>query len=216
MNASKMTEKEEKEYCEKISKTNSGKFLLSLYSDGLFWTDDLKSFYLIRDEIDCDGGQYRVVVGLVNLEIVPNSYLRSNEWIFNAVHIHSIVVADEYRGAGTLGCICSLLIRAADENGVFLFGHARPFYAELPKLKSSVDIEAWKPNAVSAHTTSLAREKKESKNLLRKYLEYGFCRFDGHGIKMANRFWKERSFGYLGSGISDSEIGRFVIKHLAC
>ena len=193
------------------------KFYERLIKNEMFWTHDWNDFFLLQEIWDMETHQYnRQVLAVVGLEYLPNSYLPQMTTEKYLVHINYVAVHNDLRGCGTLGTLCQLLLEAAEESGVFLYGHSRPFNIDLPTMTHQDQCKDWQKLNDSTMNLSLKQDKKNAKKLLPIYLKNGFCRFDGHGVRFGNRWWKKMCFGYRSSNIDDRELNHLLDNHLYC
>ena len=156
------------------------------------------------------------LIGHVKIGICWNSYLPKSTCERYSLHIKQVVVNDSLRGCGVLAVICKRLIDAAESAGIFIGGVARNFCSSLPEIRNGSEYENYLRSNVSGYLSKKREEFKKSKSLLKKYLEYGFCRFDGAGFKMDDRRWKKYCFGFRGSGLEEVEMNDFLDHHLLC
>lgn len=195
----------------------SYKFLCGLHDSKLLWTPNLQDYFLLGEEwIDVTLEKQSICLAYLRLNIVENTMVKCDEWRKHAVHIQCLCTQDDYRGTGAFPLLMSILLSQAEESGVFVYGHSRPFYISLPRITNHNDAERWIESAEGKHEASLKRDKIQSRELLKKYRECGFCRFDGAGVRCGNRFWKKMHFGFRSSKMESSEIGRFLDNHLHC
>lgn len=170
-----------------------------------------------------DGGMGGVgasrVLGVVHLDVVENKYFGLKWSLLNSVHIRSVGVADSSRGLGCFSSICSMLIAVARDTGVFLDGVAKPFSYAIPELRNSEECLSFLESEKRGWDT-LKRSKETDKRailLKQKYLELGFCSFDGAGYSASDKFWKKKcSFGFLGREPVGEEEQHYFAKHLCC
>jgi hypothetical protein len=64
------------------------------------------------------------------------------------------------------------------------------------------------------HVVGLKKDMERSRKLHKKYVEYGFRRFDGAGVRFQNRRWKDMCFGYIGERCKSDELVCFAERHL--
>ena len=185
---------------------------------GLFYTPDNLHFFMLQESFNYEKiVRERICTACVKFSTTPNTYIPYSEWKKYVVHIDWLTANSELRGTGTLSVLSKFIQEAAEETGVVVLAHARPFSIELPTMVNHKEVEYWLENHTSSVMShSLKKEKKLAKGLYKKYLEYGFCNYDGTGMGYSNRFWKETSFGYRSSKLKDSEVSRFIDKHLHC
>lgn len=193
------------------------RFREHLLKDKLFWTHNWQDFYLLQEMFDYEAGEYiNHVTAALRVEYTPNTYLDTEIVKQHVVHLNYICIRNEWRGVGALRTVCTKLIQAAEDTNVVLVGHARPFYIDLPELTNQDDVKQWERDCTSSHNKSLKQDKINAKKLLPKYLDYGFCKYDGTGVRFGNRWWKRMCFAYKGSNIQDRDINKFYDNHLLC
>jgi len=190
----------------------TGKFLKLMQSE---WkTPDYTSFFIWRDDpIDEYGG---FVVGCVDIDCIRNTYLPdalNREYL---IHISSIGITNDFRGCGFLAYVCSRIIDWADEAGVFVYGHARGFEYPIPLMHDAEEASSWLENRhqVSPHILGMKKDFAQSRKLHQKYVEYGFKRFDGAGVRFENRKWKKLCFGHFGESCDNERVRDFAQRHL--
>jgi hypothetical protein len=197
------------------------KFLNSLGKSELFWSDDWECWYLLTDNwIDPSNGKDQMVGALVMLDLDHIAGVSGKAISESTVHIRSIAVVDDVKGVGLMGLICSSLIRAAEENGVFLWGVARSFECRIPNLFCMKDIHQWRESGdyfrSFSYGASWRTAKDNTRRLMRSYLSNGFCRFELSGHRFQNRFFRDCGFGYRGSGLVDRDLATVLDKRLIC
>ena len=193
------------------------KFREYLLKDKIWWTNNWEEFYLLQEMKDYEAGEYKsYVTAAVGIEYLTNPYLDLMTVQKHFLHINYITVRTDWRGLGALNTISQLLIRGAEDTGIVLLGHARPFNIDLPEITNQEQALHWQENNKSSHNLSLKKDKANAKKLLPKYLEYGFCKYDGHGIRFSNRWWKKMCFGYSSSKINDYEVNKYIQEHMYC
>lgn len=207
----------EDELNEIFSESPTWKFLNMMHDVKYFWSPDNRNFFLMQ-ELWRDGPLDKVSTAVAALEICikENTYVPFKEWASQTAEINWLCVNDEIRGCGTLGVVCQKLIEAAEEAGIFLYGFARNFNVELPKLETKEGVQQWLLNHQTSLEPSLKKNKETSKALFQKYRNYGFCKYDATGFAMENRFFKKLSFGYKSSKLQTGIVADFVDRHLKC
>ena len=177
-------------------------------------TPNFADFFVFRDDPISEVGGF--IAGCVSLNRIGSTYLPDDIMAKYSVHISMIGIADEFRRCGFLGYVCSRMISWADEAGVFLYGHARAFEYPIPLMHTPEETMEWlsRRDSFSPHQIGLKKEMVQSKNLHKKYIEYGFRRFDGAGLRFANRQWKRTCFGHMGENLESNEMRSFLNLHL--
>ena len=171
-------------------------------------------FWYYEDRVLQD---YRVV-GIINIDWMHNHQLGLKWSHDNTVHIRSLGVANDDRGVGFFSCLCALLIRVAEESGVFIYGTARPFRYDIPRIETPDDGLAFlKKRDSEWFSEKESKDYKEKASDLRNaYLKHGFCGYDSSGFACGNKFWKTNSFGYLSSNLDLSGVEEYFSNHLTC
>ena len=190
----------------------SFKMLDSLVQTRRMWTHDGQHFFLLMDT----GGGDQEVAACVKLDVIGISYLPQKVVEKNTIHIRWVCTRNDWRQCGMLSVVMKFLIDAAEEYGVFLHLHSRPFDLELPQLSNQDQAIEWLENSYGSHNPSLKKDKANAKLLKKKYIEMGFCRFDGVGLSFGNRYWKRMCLGYRSSKIDDLLLNRYLDCHLNC
>ena len=192
----------------------SGKFLRLMQEE---WkTPDWTNFFIWREDQLAENGGF--IAGCIEFDCIRNTYIDNdlNRRFF--LHIGAIGIADEFRRCGFLGYACAKIISWADEAGVFVYGHARGFEYRIPTMHHQQEVLSWmetRLDGVSPHNLPLQKDLAQSRTLHKKYLEYGFKRFDGTGVRFANRKWKKLCFGYLGANCENQAVRDFAKRHLS-
>ena len=193
-------------------------FVEYLADMGMFYTPDDQHFFMLYETFNYETiEKERMCSACVKFSVTPNTYIQYDEWKKYVLHIDWLTANTELRGTGTLSVLSHFIQEAAEETGVAVLAHARPFSIDLPRIVNYKEVDAWLDTHTSGPIShSLKKEKKLAKGLYKKYLEYGFCSYDGTGMGFRNRFWKETSFGYRSSKLKESVVSRFLDEHLFC
>ena len=100
------------------------------------------------------------------------------------------------------------IVEAAEEAGIFLHGISSPFLLKWPDIDTAEQF-LWfieNENKFFGEQKSWKEQKNQSRKLLKKYQEFGFCKFrypQGNGFR--NRWKRNNSgFGYLPSGCNET------------
>lgn len=208
--------KRQKEEWEDIEywRENSRTIVFRDYLHKVMPSPDGDHFCLLMDEF---AAMEPFVAAIVNIDVLPNQEL-GNRWAFyNAVHIRSIGVCNEFRGCGFFGTICKYLQNAADQANVFIYGCARPFQYDIPILPNGAELNKFLDTYEGLSTLKTDKKKKqESLELLERYIQNGFCRYNCSGAHFFDKFFKRNSFGYLGEGTDLEGVADYFNKHLSC
>jgi hypothetical protein len=129
------------------------------------------------------------------VRLVP---LTQEESVLHTRHLRCISTRQDLRGVGLWSTVLTKMIELADLHGVFLHAISYPFQMEMPPVSSSEDFLAFIHNEDDYFIplTSWKKQKKASKDLLKKYLEVGFWRFrypSGNGFI---RRWARDNLGF--------------------
>ena len=206
-------------------KTNDGDYVhydiptakfMSNLANGYFWTCDWET-YGLRQTIQTEDGPSSEVVAIARLHLTESTILDLETMHHYCMYIKSVSVRPDLRGLGIFNSLMGLLIHAAEEAGIFLFGYARYFNHEFPVIKTEEEWRDWTYGGeISSHLSSLKEDKKQAKKLYRKYLDMGFCNYSMKGIDMGNRQWKQTAFGYGSTKIEDATLKKHLEHHLKC
>ena len=160
-----------------------------------------------------------LIWGLVRIDwprIAPMDVLTSQS---HTRHIWQVSTSDAMRGWGFFKTAMEAIIEAADEAGIFLHGISSPFFLKWPDI-DTVDQFLWfieNENKFFGEQKSWKEQKRQSRRLLKKYEEFGFCKFrypEGNGFR--NRWKRNNSgFGYLPSGCNET-VKESLEKYLSC
>ena len=123
------------------------------------------------------------------------------------------------RGWGFFKLAMEAIIEAAEEAGIFLHGVSSPFHLKWPEINNSEEFLWFIRNERKffGDQRSWKDTKSKSRKLLRKYEEYGCCRFrypQGNGF---SRRWMRNNagFGYLSSNC-DETVSKTLEEYLSC
>jgi len=148
---------------------------------------------------------------------MENTYLPYKDWVREALEIEWLCICDTFRGTGHLAVVCQRIIDAAEETGIFVYGYARNFQINMPELDNKTDIGKWISEGSNTRIeNSLKKNRQRSKTLYQKYLEYGFCSFDGTGMDIGDRWFKKLAFGYKSTKLKSGIVSDFVDHHIKC
>lgn len=189
----------------------SWKMLDSLVQERKLWSVDGLHYFLLMDT-----GKDQEVAACVAVNSIGNTYLPREITEKYTVHIQYVCTRNDWRNCGFLGVVMQYFIEAAEEYGVFLHLHARPFNIELPKISHPDEIEKWLEEDGGRHTASLKKDKANAKIMKKVYLGMGFCNYDGVGVRFGNRYWKKMCCGYRSSRIENPILNRYLDQHLHC
>ena len=194
---------------------NTGRYKFLEYLGVVCPTPNWQDFFWYYE--DRLAGNSRVV-WVINIDFMHNQQLGLKWSHDNTVHIRSLGVANDERGVGFLSCLCSLLIRVAEESGVFLYGTARPFRYDIPRIETTDQALAFIEKRDNDWWSEKENKdyKKKAASLRDAYLKNGFCRYDSSGFSCGNKFWKTNSFGYLSSNLDISGVEDYFANHLSC
>lgn len=157
------------------------------------------------------------IVAMVRIKLIPSTVLPYNVMTHNTAYISSLAIREDNRGMGLMPVINHLLISCAEDAGIFLYGYARNYIIEIPRMKSVDEYNEWLTGEEkSNHYSSLKTDKERAKKLHRAYLNQGYCRYDMTGIRLGNRYWKKMGFGYASSKIDDKKLLKHLNIHLNC
>jgi GNAT superfamily N-acetyltransferase len=139
------------------------------------------------------------VYGYMVLDHVPLLPLDDMDTLSNVRHIRAIATHPETRGAGIWSMVLTKMMSLAHEYGVVLHGISYPFLIEFPEMKNKEDFFEFRKHEEKYFRVipSWTRQKKESKALLKKYVELGFCRFKypkGNGFQ---KRWARDNLGFI-------------------
>lgn len=162
--------------------------------------------------------------GVITFDNRPDPQLPEELSRKNIIHITQIGISNEMRGCGYLEYVCSRIINLAEEYGIFVHAHAQPFKYDVPLFHTHEEACQWIDELEEGkHTDSYKQnwrtERKSCRSLYRKYLEYGFCKYDYNGYRFGSnargRFRRSCGFGYLSSK-ADPRIKEHIQHQLHC
>ena len=123
-------------------------------------------------------------------------------------HIWQVSTREDMRGWGFFRTAMGAIVEAAEEAGIFLHGISSPFLLKWPDIDTAEQF-LWfieNENKFFGEQKSWKEQKNQSRRLLKKYEEFGFCKFrypQGNGFR--NRWKRNNSgFGYLPSGCNET------------
>jgi hypothetical protein len=136
--------------------------------------------------------------GYFVLDRVRVAPLTQEDSVLHTRHLRCISTTQDLRGIGLWSTVLAKMIELADRYGVFLHAISYPFQMQMPSIANSEDFLQFIQNEdlYFKPLMSWARQKKASKDLLKKYLEVGFCRFrypSGNGF---HRRWTRDNLGF--------------------
>lgn len=213
MRKEKKKRKEKKDFSVGFEESARYKFLESL--SVVMPTPNHEDFFFVFDDVF---KTEKKAVGVVTIDVMHNHQLGLEWSIYNAVHIRSLGVANDERGIGYFSCLCSLLIRVAEEAGVFLYGTALPFRYDIPTIVDKDGIEEFlKKRDSSWYSMKTDKKiKQQSLELRKAYLRNGFCAYDSSGFAGNDRFFKKTGFGYLSTKTNVNGLQGYFDRHLSC
>lgn len=160
-----------------------------------------------------------VIWGLLRLEmsvLCPLDQITSQS---HTRHIRQISTREDFRGWGFFKIVMERLVEMAEESGVFLHGVSSPFILKWPDIDTSEEFIWFVENERKffADHRSWKEQRNRSRKLLKKYQEYGCCRFrypQGNGF--ARRWMRNNSgFGYMSSEC-DETVSKVLENYLSC
>ena len=195
----------------------TAKFFSNLMKN-YFITNNYEEFCLRQDVYNEDEDSLEdEIVAMVRIKLLPSTVLPYEVMTHHTAYISSLAIREDNRGMGLMPVINHLLISCAEDAGIFLFGYARNYIIEIPRMKSVDEYNKWlSGEEKSSHYTSLKTDKERAKKLHKAYLNQGYCRYNMTGIRMGNRYWKKMGFGYASSKIDDKKLLKHLNVHLNC
>ena len=134
-------------------------------------------------------------------------------------HLWQISTREDMRGRGFFNIAMEKIVEVAEEAGIFLHGISSPFILKWPDIKTGEDFLWFLDNErrFFADQKGWKETKNKSRKLLKKYQEFGFCKFrypSGNGFK---RRWMRNhaGFGYM-SSTCDEEVRQTLEQYLTC
>ncbi len=134
-------------------------------------------------------------------------------------HIWQVSTREDMRGWGFFKTAMGAIVEAAEEAVIFLHGISSPFFLKWPDI-NTVDQFLWfidNEKKFFGEQKSWKEQKRQSRRLLKKYEEFGFCKFrypEGNGFR--NRWKRNNSgFGYMPSAC-DETVKETLENYLRC
>ena len=134
-------------------------------------------------------------------------------------HLWQISTREDARGLGFFNIAMEQIVEAAEEAGIFLHGISSPFILKWPNIQTGEEFLWFLKNERKffAEQPSWKALKHKSKSLLKKYQDFGFCKFrypSGNGFR---RRWMrhQAGFGYMSSAC-DEEVRMTLEGFLSC
>jgi hypothetical protein len=195
----------------------TAKFFKNLM-DSYFITNNYEEF-CVRQDIEYEDGRVEnEIIAMCRIKLITSTILPDNVMTQNAAYLSALAIREDHRGIHNMPLINSLLIEAAEDAGIFLFGYARNYIIEIPVMQSVEDYNLWLDEGEkSSHNIGFKKDFARAKKLLGAYLDQGYCRYDLKGIYMgSNRKWKKTGFGYRSSKIDNDMLNKHLDNHLSC
>ena len=195
----------------------TAKFFSNLM-ESYFITNNYEEFCIRQDIHYEDGRVEDEIIAMCRIKLITSTVLPHNIMTQNTAYLSALAIREDHRGQGYMPIINQLLISAAEDAGIFLFGYARNYIIEIPAMQSVDDYNNWLTEGEnSRHHQGFKKDFANAKKLLGAYLDQGYCRYDLKGIYMgSNRKWKKTGFGYRSSKIDNKELNQHLDKHLQC
>ena len=134
-------------------------------------------------------------------------------------HIWQVSTREDMRGWGFFKTAMGAIVEAAEEAGIFLHGISSPFLLKWPDIDTAEQF-LWfieNENKFFGEQKSWKEQKNQSRRLLKKYEEFGFCKFrypQGNGFR--NRWKRNNSgFGYMPAGC-EATVKETLEDYLRC
>lgn len=134
-------------------------------------------------------------------------------------HLWQISTREDMRGWGLFSTAMDKIVEVAEEAGIFLHGISSPFILKWPDIQTEEDFLWFLKNERKffAEQKTWQETKSKSRKLLKKYQEFGFCKFrypSGNGFK--RRWMRDHAgFGYMSSSC-DEEVRQTLERYLTC
>jgi hypothetical protein len=136
--------------------------------------------------------------GYFVLDRVRLAPLTQEDSVLHTRHLRCISTTQDLRGVGLWSTVLAKMIELANRHGVFLHAISYPFQMHMPLIANSAEFLAFIQDEHNYFIPFMSwkKQKKASKDLLKKYLEVGFCRFrypSGNGF---HRRWTRDNLGF--------------------
>ena len=134
-------------------------------------------------------------------------------------HIWQVSTREDMRGWGFFKTAMEAIIEAAEEANVFLHGISSPFVMKWPDIDTSKQFLWFIDNERKffGEQKTWKEQKRQSRGLLKKYEEFGFCKFrypQGNGF---NNRWKRNNAGFAYMPTECNETVKDTLKnYIAC
>ncbi len=117
--------------------------------------------------------------GYFVLDRVRVAPLTQEDSVLHTRHLRCISTTQDFRGIGLWSTVLTKMIELADRHGVFLHAISYPFQMQMPSITNGGEFLAFieKEKDYFMPLLSWKKQKKASKDLLKKYLAVGFRRF---------------------------------------
>ncbi len=132
------------------------------------------------------------------LDRVPLAPLTQEDSVLHTRHLRCISTTQDLRGIGLWSTVLTKMIELAERHGVFLHAISYPFQMHMPLITNSGEFLAFIQHESDYFVplSTWGKQKRASKDLLKKYLEVGFRRFrypSGNGFTMR---WIRENLGF--------------------
>jgi hypothetical protein len=134
-------------------------------------------------------------------------------------HIWQVSTREDMRGWGFFKTAMEAIIEAAEEANVFLHGISSPFFLKWPDIDTAEEFRWFLDNEKKffGEQKTWKEHKNQSRRLLKRYEEFGFCKFrypQGNGFR--NRWNRNNAgFAYMPSEC-DETVKETLEKYLSC
>tara|TARA_B100000497_G_C7640268_1_gene384903 strand:- start:445 stop:1125 length:681 start_codon:yes stop_codon:yes gene_type:complete len=134
-------------------------------------------------------------------------------------HLRQISTKEDMRGYGFFKIAMEKILEVAEESGIFLHGTSCPFILKWPEIEN-YDEMIWfldNENKFFGDQRGWKEQKNKSRQLLKKYQEFGCCKFrypSGNGF---SRRWMRNNagFGYMSSQCNGT-VRETLENYLSC
>ena len=160
-----------------------------------------------------------VIWGLVRFDMATLPPLNPLAAQSHTRHLWQISTREDMRGWGFFNIAMEKIVEIAEEAGIFLHGISSPFILKWPDIQTEEDFLWFLKNERKffAEQKTWQETKSKSRKLLKKYQEFGFCKFrfpSGNGFK--RRWMRDHAgFGYMSSSC-DEEVRQTLERYLTC